>query len=915
MNGKKIPGRPEGPHASFQTRQLAASVVLVLCTLFPVGPFNMTTAKAQESVNRITALSVSPQGELIIEVEGEGFDPMLKLESAPNGEYRIVVQGQGVTIDPEVSREMGQFGSQLQGRIPAIDKATIAAKSTGTQGEGFQLVLTAWRRLQPQIRINNGNQIVIGLIGERSLPQSLRLHRQKMEQQRIAALRHQEMRKKQAEQQKQIALQHQTALQQKAEAAQQANLQRQLQQQKNEQQRLTEIQREASARLPRQAAASQNATNNQYQAADQLSEQPTPHNAEADDDFAALIRQEAQRLAAQQQEALAHKNQIHNFLPDELSASSPQELAAPAPAIKAQAPTSAKTIVHQKHGQNLKHIANETQRQAVASGKYSRNPTVKSGAQIATLAANGQKNATTRVNAVPVSTKISTTNSSAPKTEWEQAYATQNPMSAGEFMAELQIAQQNHKADSDHSPAGNTSATSKKQSVASRPALQRTSSQATPRQADTKTQSTSHQPEPANQTRQADTPASYVPVNFNGPTGDTQEDNAPTDPLRLKKLPTNYVPEPDPEANPTTPVNVQPTIQAPAKSQSRTLFQSGAISPGVAIVPAEKPVPKDSIYAVINQPGAAPVLKQAWQSLMNGNAASAQAQLQQHLKNAPQDTGARYLLAEILLSPLSDPANQSGVSAAQSAKDLAARRANNRKEAQRQLLTNYAQSLHWPSCQALLELFIEDGKLPEASGLLKQLKQTYPNEAGVHYEDGRLQEAMDNLDAARTAYQKSLGLQPANAEAHYRLAQVELKTDHLEAAHWELLQALSWSPNDSRIYKLLGYIADRTGHKQEAAQAYREALPLDALLNYARSLEAQNQPERALSLYQAAETLAGDNGDILYNLAMIYSHSQRPARATAVLHRFLSLNGSRQNSQDQRITKAKSLLQQLEQQK
>jgi len=840
--------------------KIAVSAMIALSVAFPLLPVN--PAEAQQSENRITDISISPKGELLIEVEGEGFDPMLRLEPMPNGEYRIVVQGQGVTLNPDVSQSAAHLGADLRGRIPAIDKAAFS--TIKTQSGGFQLVLTAWRKLQPQVLINNGNQIVISLIGERSVPQAVLQQRQHAEQQRIAALKKQEQLKKQAELQKQIAMQHEAELKRKAKAAQQAQFQREADQQK-----LAEERRQAIAERPRDT---------QYDNQNNAPQEP-------DDDFAALKRQEAQRLAAHQRQAMAqHQDGYNNFLPDELSAS-------PEPAEPVTPPQPQPQTVAHKPGAGANSAPMQNRKATTTASNLHKaiaaKPTVKPNGAASKTAVHPGTTVAANMTFNPNST------ANAEQTaEWTSAYSAQKPLTAGEFMTELQLAQ----------PTGDPNKTHKK----TQKSVQENAPAGPKANSGAQTNGAQANPEaPVTQSSQETPAGKIVPVNFSGsaaqshsqthsePQNDSAEDNAPTEPLRLKKLPPNFAPEPDAsEASPELPANVPgststPKIKSPAKPDPC----AGAVAR-----------PMNSIYAVINQPNANPLLRQAWQALTAGLPKQAQFLLRQHLQSAPNDANARYLLAEILLSPLSE---NPGATPAQAAANLAERR----KEAQRQLLTNYAHSLHWPSCQALLELFIDDNKLSEANGLMKQVLQAFPNEAGAHYEHGRLLEAQDNLDAARAAYQAALSLQPENPEIHYRLAQVELKADHLEAARWELLQALSWSPNDSRLYKLLGYIADRSGQKQQAAQAYRQALPLDALINYARALEAQNQPERALSLYQAVETLAGDNSDILYNLAMIYHDTHRTTHAATALKRFISLNGSRTG--DQRVAKAKSLLQQL----
>lgn len=859
MNGWKDLGCLTQPATRHVKYWLTLSVLLPLCGWNLFTPI----AYAQDGANRITDISVSPNGELVLQVEGEGFDPILRMEPLSNGEYRIIVLAEGVRLSPNLSQATARFNSALIGKIPAVEKASL--NEGHTANASFTLVVTSWRKLQPQVSSNSGNQIVISLLGDRSLPPAVAQRRQQVEQQRLAAIH------KQEELEKQAALQ-QDALQK--EALKKLAIQKQVEAQQMAH-RKAEAEKQRLADTRSRGAITQQSRLPQKMEQQRLVQGPnsinpiTEEQMELDEDqqdFDELKQREAQRLAEHQKQMLAHFGQNP---PQVLEAPQPsqQHATEPIKTVATVKPTvvanrnPSKTGTKQAHLQNIRQLANKT-------------PNQRTTVTVTRLPNANPDHATEQAN------------------DWQHAYIAQKPMSTEEFLTELQVAQPAAKPEklkniAQQAPAVNStsSAPNSTQTPATQLAANPTANPATD-------PGTTHMQDQLTR-----------PVNFNGPNnGSNSEDNAPTDPLRLKKLPPNYAPEPDPYE---TPMNFRPG------NDKNTCPSAGqCTTPHLEIVPQALPPGSDAgtlqgIYAVINQPNADPELKLAWQSLMGGNAPSAINALRQHLQRKTDDDNARYLLAQILLSPMAETPNGNPTLAAQ---EQIARR----EEARQLLLKNYAQSLHWPSCQALLEMFLDEGKLIEANRLMVQVEKAYPKESGVAYEQGRLQEAQNNLDAARQAYQKALALQADNPEIHYRLAQVELKNGHLEAARWELLQALAWSPNDSRLYKLLGYIADKTGQSQQAAKAYRQALPVDALLTYAHTLETQNQPDRALSLYQAVETLAGDNGDILYNLAMIYNNSHRPTRAAAVLQRFLSLNAT---SHDTRVAKAKFLLQQLDHQR
>jgi Tfp pilus assembly protein PilF len=345
------------------------------------------------------------------------------------------------------------------------------------------------------------------------------------------------------------------------------------------------------------------------------------------------------------------------------------------------------------------------------------------------------------------------------------------------------------------------------------------------------------------------------------------ESNAPTVPIRLKPTPPDFRPDSDDEA-PGTP-------QSPQGAQ-----------PG--------------LHELLAGSWTNPAIRLAWQQLQQGNATAAELGLRNHLEKSPQDVTARYLLARILLSPF----GQAGGHPGRMPPEMSARRDAARQE----LLKITAVTSYLPAYTALLDLYLADGNTEEAGRLLGKLSPRYPKEPAILLAQGRLQEAMDNLPGARDAYTQALARQSENPEIFYRLAQVEISAGQPEAARWALLQGLAIAPDDVRMLKLLGYIAEKQGNSGAAARYYQAAAQPDALINAGRMLEARNQPEKALTMYTAAETLAEDDADVLYNLGMVYAGLKQEERAVSAFKRFIE---AEKDSRSKRVAKAREMLLQL----
>jgi Tfp pilus assembly protein PilF len=350
----------------------------------------------------------------------------------------------------------------------------------------------------------------------------------------------------------------------------------------------------------------------------------------------------------------------------------------------------------------------------------------------------------------------------------------------------------------------------------------------------------------------------------------------------------------DSDGKPTEPLKLKATPPEFEMHRPQPAFQQVYRAPDSGV--------PDSLYTLMKRSDLQPKVREAWQAVQQGDLVRAETGLRDVLEKTPDDAAARYLLARVLLKPVIEGI-VSDVPGSRE-QDFQARR----EAARQELLKIVTKQRFLPAYLTLMDLYLDEENTDDAGRLWEKMTAQYPEDAAVLYEKGRLNEALGDMAAARDAYISALTRQPDNAEFHYRLAQVELKANRLDAAHWELNQALALAPDDGRFWKLMGYIAEKQNDPQKAAQFYREAAQPDALINYGRLLEGQNQPEKALAVYVAAENLAGDDTDILFNLGMIYNRMKREDRAEATLKRFLDLE---KDTRDSRVAKARSILKQM----
>ncbi|NBC21448.1 MAG: tetratricopeptide repeat protein [Alphaproteobacteria bacterium] len=96
-----------------------------------------------------------------------------------------------------------------------------------------------------------------------------------------------------------------------------------------------------------------------------------------------------------------------------------------------------------------------------------------------------------------------------------------------------------------------------------------------------------------------------------------------------------------------------------------------------------------------------------------------------------------------------------------------------------------------------------------------------------------------DLDKARALYDRAILIEPDYAEAWHRRATVFLAQERVDEALRDLNEALTHEPRHFGAWAGLGSILERFGAKQEALEAYRQALKIHPYMEPARRAEAR----------------------------------------------------------------------------
>lgn len=162
------------------------------------------------------------------------------------------------------------------------------------------------------------------------------------------------------------------------------------------------------------------------------------------------------------------------------------------------------------------------------------------------------------------------------------------------------------------------------------------------------------------------------------------------------------------------------------------------------------------------------------------------------------------------------------------------------------------------------------------------------------YLRGRFLERLKRDDEAMQAYHEALRANPRFAKAARCLGYLHAnKKRHRDAEDYFLL-ALRLAPDADTWYNL-GFIRDQEGRREQAIEAFREAVRLDrrhdrAWYGLGLAHAHLGQHREAVDAFEHAAQLEPRNPHIWYALGMAQHHCHEPEKVTAVAKRLVQFN-------------------------
>jgi tetratricopeptide (TPR) repeat protein len=175
---------------------------------------------------------------------------------------------------------------------------------------------------------------------------------------------------------------------------------------------------------------------------------------------------------------------------------------------------------------------------------------------------------------------------------------------------------------------------------------------------------------------------------------------------------------------------------------------------------------------------------------------------------------------------------------------------------------------------------IQQGRLDEAATLLQRSLQIQPDNAETHASLGNVLVHLKRYDEAIAAYREALRLNPDLFAAHFILAIALHDKSKLDEAEVHFRKALDLNPGYAPVYQNLGAVLLAKERLDEAAACFRQAIRLDRNLvdahnNLGNVLARQDRLPEAVNCYLEALRLDPDKAEVHFNLALAQERQDR----------------------------------------
>ncbi len=211
----------------------------------------------------------------------------------------------------------------------------------------------------------------------------------------------------------------------------------------------------------------------------------------------------------------------------------------------------------------------------------------------------------------------------------------------------------------------------------------------------------------------------------------------------------------------------------------------------------------------------------------------------------------------------------------------------------RQLLERFP---HSGTCWKLLGASLgQQGRLAESLEPMKMCAKLLPTDAESQFNLGVIQQGLNQLEEAKTAYQQAIALNPRYVEAYNNLGLVLQAVGCLEEAVNSFRHALAIKPQHAEAHNNLGILLQDLNQIPEAADCYRQAIQInpnyfEAQNNLGGILKSQGKLKEAENVLRQALQLNSHSASALNNLGNLLQSQGRTLEAETTLRRALEID-------------------------
>ena len=135
-------------------------------------------------------------------------------------------------------------------------------------------------------------------------------------------------------------------------------------------------------------------------------------------------------------------------------------------------------------------------------------------------------------------------------------------------------------------------------------------------------------------------------------------------------------------------------------------------------------------------------------------------------------------------------------------------------------------SKHQFAWKVLAAVLKKNGRINESLVASQKSVQLDPQDAEAHSNLGNIHKELGKSEEAEASYKKAITLKPDYAEAHYNLGNTIKEQGGLEEAEASYKKAITLKPDYAEAYSNLGVILKEQGRLEEAEASYKKAITL-----------------------------------------------------------------------------------------